>query len=101
MQQFPAPGFQEVYVNNTCILNAKQDIVSIPTVGSLTPASFATMLVIANNTIYTPDGAGAPGPKGFASYAAFIAAGFDSGSVLRSDVPDAATIIEWARALIF
>lgn len=90
-----------MYVNNTCVLAAQQNVVSVPTVGALTPTEFATMLVIANNTIFTPDGNAAPGPKGFANYAAFIAAGYDAGSVLRSDVPDAATIIEWARDLIF
>jgi len=101
LQAFPAPGFQEVYVNNTCVLGAQQNVVSVPVVGALTPAEFTSMLVIANNTLYTPDGNAAPGPKGFANYAAFIAAGYDSGSVLRSDVPDANTIIAWARELIF
>jgi len=101
LQALPAAGFQEVYVNNTCILAARQPVVAVPAVGAMTPADFATHLVIANNTVFTPDGGAAPAPKGFDNYSAFIAAGFDTGSVLRTDVPDAATIVAWARALVF
>lgn len=102
LQAFPAPGFQEEYFNNTCILaNAGEPVVTVPTVGNLNSATFAQMIVLANNTIFTPDGDNAPGPKGFANYAAFIAAGFDQGTVLRSDMPDAKAIIAMGAALVF
>lgn len=101
LQSFPAPGFAEEYYNNTCILaDAGQPVVAVPTVGTLSPADFAQMIFIANNTIYTPDGT-APGPAGFANYSAFIDAGFDQGSVLRSDMPDAKAIVEMGAALVF
>jgi hypothetical protein len=101
LQAFPAPGFAEEYYSNTCILaSAEEPVVAIPTVGSLTPAAFAQMIVLGNNTIFTPNGT-APGPAGFKDYAAFIDAGFDAGTVLRSDMPDAKSIVEMGAALIF
>ena len=102
LQKFPVPGFAEEYYNNTCILSdAGNPVVSVPLVGGVTPTDFAQMILLANNTIFTPDGTAAPGPAGFANYSAFIEAGFDQGTVLRSDMPDANTIVEMGAALIF
>jgi hypothetical protein len=100
LQAFPAPGFPEIYFNNTCVLNSGQSVVTVPRVGNLKPAEFAQMIVLGSNTVFVPNGT-APGPQGFSNYSAFIDAGFDVGTVLRADMPDAQTIVEWGAALVF
>ena len=101
LQAFPAPGFAEEYYNNTCILaSSGEPVASVPRVGNLKPDEFSQMVLLGNNTIYTPSGE-APGPQGFANYSAFIEAGFDLNTVLRADMPNAATIVEWGAALVF
>lgn len=97
-------GYPDVYVNNTCILASPSDKVvalEVPSDNWPNAASFPSQLLLANNTVYAPGGVpGYEGPGGYASYAAFQAAGYDTSTVIRSDVPDAATIISWATALL-
>jgi hypothetical protein len=101
LQAFPAPGFAEEYYNNTCVLaNAGENVVTVPRVGNLQPADFARMIVLGNNSIFVPGG-NAPGPQGFANYSDFVAAGYDVGTVLRGDMPDAQTIVGWGAELLF
>ena len=38
---------------------------------------------------------------GFANYSAFIAAGYDNGTVIKADMPSADLILQWARQLLF
>jgi hypothetical protein len=91
----PAP------VNNTCVLaNAGESVVTVPRVGNLHPADFSQMIKLGNNTVYVPGGS-APGPQGFANYSAFMAAGYDVGTVLRGDMPSAQTIVGWGAELLF
>ena len=100
------PGCADVYVNNTCVLaNAGDQVVDLG-VGDRVlpaPADFAQRLTLAGNTIFAPGGApaygGPPAASGpLSTYADFQAAGYDT-SVVRADVPDAATMIAWARAM--
>ena len=101
LQAFPAPGFAEEYTNNTCVLaSAGENVVTVPRVGNLKPADFAQSIVLANNTVFVPGG-DAPGPQGFANYSDFIAAGYDVGTVLRGDMPDAQTLVGWGAELLF
>lgn len=82
------------------LANAGESVVTVPRVGNLKPADFSQMIKLGNNTVYTPGGS-APGPQGFANYSAFMAAGFDVGTVLRGDMPDAQTIVGWGAELLF
>ena len=104
-QQLPPAGFAEAYVGNTCVLSAAgepvlrfADYVRVPA-----PAAFVQQMLLANNTIYAPMGdAGVrPGKSlNISSFAEFSAAGYDSGSVVRADMPSADAIAAWARALL-
>lgn len=98
-QLLPAAGFAEVFQNNTCILAAGQPVVQVPRLAGLGPAAFAASIALRSNTVYTPSG-DAPAPQPFGNYSSFIAAGYDT-SRLVAGVPDAATVMAWARALLF
>ncbi len=101
LQDLPAAGFTEHYTNNTCILSdAGQPVLSIHGTDGKSPAEFALSVLLANNTIYVPNG-DAAGPTGFANYSAFIAAGYDNGTVIKADMPSADLILQWARQLLF
>ena len=102
LQGFPAEGFAEGYFGNTCVLqNAGEQVYSGgPDVKGLTPAAFARVMVLGNNTIFAPSGS-VGGPPGFATYQEFMAAGFDNTTTISGDMPAAATIVSWARALLF
>lgn len=103
-QRLPMAGYPDVYVNNTCILASADDhVVALDVPGDDWPnaASFPSQLLLANNTVYAPGGTpGYEGPGGYKTYAAFQAAGYDTSTVIRADVPDASTIISWAAALL-
>ena len=109
MRQFPflppssAGGrFAEAYVGNTCILATAGD--TYLDLGSdCTPGpALATQIVLANNSVYAPPGAGTANVLCGGvnvSFENWVSSGSEPGSVL-ADVPPTAQIIEWARALL-
>ena len=104
-QQLPPAGFAEVFTGNTCVLQAAgedvlrfADYVRVPG-----PADFAAQFLLANNTIYAPNGQAGVRPgahTNFTTFQQFQAAGYDAGSVVRADMPGADAVAAWARALL-
>jgi hypothetical protein len=103
-QQLPPPGYAETYANNTCVLAAGEPVVALSDYVrvSTDPLVFRQQLALGNNTIFAPNGDARVAAKGtnYTRYADFVAAGYDSGSVVRSDVPDGDTLLTWARTLL-
>lgn len=103
-QQLPPPGYAETYENNTCILAAGEPVLALSDYVRVAsdPLVFRQQLALGGNTIYATNGDARVAAKGanFTLYVDFVAAGFDSGSVVRSDVPDGDTLLIWARALL-
>ena len=103
-QQLPPPGYAESYENNTCVLAAGQPVVALSDyVRVATDAAvFRQQLALGNNTIFATNGDARVAAKGtnYTRYVDFVAAGYDSGSVVRSDVPDGDTLLAWSRALL-
>jgi len=100
-QQLPLQGFDEVYVNNTCILASSDDPYlrldsdcQIPS----NPAAFS--IVLQNNRIYAPQGRVTVQYAKTVSFQAFQQAGYDEGSVVDGQMPSAATIIAWGKKLL-
>ena len=101
-QHLPPPGFGDAFVNNTCILSdAGQDAVSLYPDALPPPAEFAARLALAGNAFIAPNASTRfQGPGDSVAYQAFQAQGYDTSSVVSGDVPDAPTVISWARALL-
>jgi hypothetical protein len=101
-QHLPPPGFGDAFVNNTCILSgAGQDAVSVYPDALVPPAEFAQRLVLGNNAFFAPQNdTKFQGPGDAVRYQDFQALGYDATSVVRGDMPDAPTVIAWARALL-
>ena len=109
MRQFPflppaSPGgrFAEAYVGNTCILAEAGD--TYLELGSdCTPGpALADQIVLANNTVLAPPGAGTGAVKcggATLSFEEWLASGSEAGSTL-GDVPPTPVILGWARSLL-
>lgn len=109
MRQFPflppaSPGglFAEAYVNNRCILAEAGDTYLDLGSDCVPGATLANQIVLANNSVYAPPGAGTANVLCGGvnvSFETWVSSGSEPGSVL-ADVPPTAQIIEWARALL-
>ncbi len=107
LQALPRSGqYAEGYTGNVCILpkagDTYLDLGDCP--GGLANttrgrAQLAAGIALGNNTVYAPNGDAAVVCNGrrAANASDFLARGYDVGTVLRADVPDAATILRWAR----
>ena len=105
-QFLPVAGFQEVYLNNTCIVGAASGVVyGLPFQDAFThqdvanASEFQARFISGNNTIYM-----AGVPKGFGpfeTFAAFTASGYEvAPSTIVSELPTADIIMQWGRALL-
>lgn len=102
-QFLPQPGFPEVYANNTCVLVPGAECLDLGQKDANVPAppAFYQRIQFYNNTIYSEQGTACrTGGGPFATMADFQAGGYESGPPTKviSTLPDAATIIAWAKA---
>ncbi len=90
----PNDFFAEAYSGNKCILAADAGYLDM---GSCTPdATLANRMILGNNTIYTPNAAPTVSCGKTYSFKDWVALGLDVGTTAAT-LPDAATIIGWAR----
>ena len=101
-QHLPPPGFGDAFVNNTCILSdAGQDAVSLYPDALQPPAEFGARLALGGNAFLARNASTRfQGPGDAVDYRAWQAQGYDASSAVSGDVPDAPTVIAWARALL-
>lgn len=101
-QHLPPPGFGDAFVNNTCILSdAGQDAVSLYPDALQPPAEFGARLALGGNAFLARNASTRfQGPGDAVDYRAWQAQGYDASSAVSGDVPDAPTVISWARALL-
>ena len=110
-QFLPVAGFQEQYINNTCILGGEgQTVLDIPFQDAFThsdvanASEFQARFVTGGNRIYVPGGA-AKGFGPFKTYQDFVSSGYElpglPPSTQNSTLPSPEEIIAMARALIF
>ena len=107
-QYLPVEGFQEVYVNNTCILGEGNDeVYGIPFQDAFThkdvtsAAEFQARFISGGNTIYIPGGA-TKGVGPFKTFQDFAASGYEVGtpSTVNPTLPSADAIIALGKALL-
>ena len=105
-QHLPVAGFQEAYVNNTCIVDGSQ-VYDIPFTDAYPPhaqvasaAAFQARFVSGGNSIFAASADRPLGP--FANFGAFAASGWEVGppSTVNTTLPSAAEIMAWARAIL-
>lgn len=111
-QYLPVAGFQEGYINNTCILGGEgQAVLDIPMQDAFPPhadvanaSEFQARFLTGGNKIYVPGGAG-KGFGPFKTFADFVASGYElpglPPSTQNATLPSPEEIIAMARALIF
>ena len=107
-QLLPPKGYAEEYHDNVCILQdagAKYlnlgGVVGGECLTSDTETAFKDGLVLGNNTVYAPSGSVtvACGDK-TVDFGKFQQMGFDATSHVSGDVPEAETIIGWAKDML-
>ena len=90
--------FAEGYRGNKCVL--AEDAGYLDLGGGCTPdATLANRILLGNNSIYSPTGAVTVSCGKSYSFAEWAALGLDVGSSVHT-LPDAPTIIGWARATL-
>ena len=106
-QFMPVAGFQEVYVNNTCIVGTPSgEVFGIPFQDAYpphtpvaTPGDFQARFISGGNTIHmagTPRGLGP-----FPTFQDFIASGYEiAPSAVNTTLPSADEIVAWGRSLL-
>ena len=106
-QFMPVAGFQEVYVNNSCILGVDSgQVMNLPFQDAFPPhatvanaSEFQARFVSGGNTIYvtgTPKGLGP-----FKNFSAFLESGYEiAPSTVVSTLPTPAEIVAMGKALL-
>jgi len=107
-QFLPVAGFQEVYLNNTCILgDAGDEVYGIPFQDAFPPhaslanaSEFQARFISGGNTIYIPNAA-TRGLGPFKTFQDFAESGYEVyPSTVSGDMPSADQIVAWGKALL-
>ena len=107
-QFLPVAGFQEAYINNTCVLGeAAGEVYGLPFQDAFPPhaqvanaSEFQARFLSGGNTIYAPN-ATTRGLGPFKSFQDFAASGWElAPSTVSGDMPSAEQLVAWGRALL-
>eukprot|EP00054_Salpingoeca_dolichothecata_P029630 m.234239 g.234239 ORF g.234239 m.234239 type:complete len:949 (-) comp26517_c0_seq1:30-2876(-) len=108
-QNLPPAGYAEGYHDNICILpKAGDNYMTIGGVDSSSPClspgaktAFEQGLLLGNNSVYVPSGNAAVHCGGqHESITDFHNAGYDTSTIVSSQLPNSSTIIAWAKPLL-
>jgi len=107
-QYLPVAGFQESYINNTCILGeANDEVFGIPFQDAYThkdvqtAAEFQERFISSGNSIFIPGGS-TRGFGPFKTFQDFVASGYEVGtpSTVSANIPSADEIIAMGKAIL-
>jgi hypothetical protein len=106
-QFLPVAGFQEAYINNTCVLGAGGEVYGLPFQDAFPPhaqvanaSEFQARFLSGGNTIYAPN-ATTRGLGPFKTFQDFAASGYElAPSTVSGDMPSAEQLVAWGKALL-